>query len=137
MMIMKQGKTNQLDDVSLRKKTFQTFWSQKYGMISNYSSQELDPRTPITYRSHYDTTIKAFTTLVFHSKAKTHAARGSRSRMAELAGATESQIRILGVEFISHGRLLLKTQFSYVMYFLHTSCGSILYFNPVRSSILI
>ncbi|KAJ8550604.1 hypothetical protein ON010_g10465 [Phytophthora cinnamomi] len=31
-----------------------------------------------------------------HSKAKTHATRGSGSRMAELAGATESQIRRLG-----------------------------------------
>ncbi|POM69650.1 Hypothetical protein PHPALM_14049 [Phytophthora palmivora] len=31
-----------------------------------------------------------------YSKAKTYAARGSGSRMAELAGATDSQIRRLG-----------------------------------------
>ncbi|OWY91439.1 hypothetical protein PHMEG_00039979 [Phytophthora megakarya] len=50
----------------------------------------------MTYRAHYDATIKAFTALGMHSKAKTHAARGSGARMAELAGATEAQIRRLG-----------------------------------------
>ncbi|ETK91048.1 hypothetical protein F441_23107 [Phytophthora nicotianae CJ01A1] len=52
--------------------------------------------TPMTYRAHYDATIKAFSALGIKSKAKTHAARGSGSRMAELAGASESQIRRLG-----------------------------------------
>ncbi|POM67506.1 Hypothetical protein PHPALM_16482, partial [Phytophthora palmivora] len=106
VMIMEQGKTNRFvllalshlifsfDGVS-RKKTFQTFWSQKGGMISTYSSQRLTPDL-ITYRSHYDATVKAFSAHGFHSKAKTHAARGSGSQMAELAGATESQIRRLG-----------------------------------------
>ncbi|OWZ08441.1 hypothetical protein PHMEG_00019017, partial [Phytophthora megakarya] len=54
------------------------------------------PTTSMTYRAHYDATIKAFTALGMHSKAKTHAARGSGARMAELVGATESQIRRLG-----------------------------------------
>jgi hypothetical protein len=40
--------------------------------------------------------VKAFSALGMQSKAKTHAARGSSSRMAELAGASESQIRRLG-----------------------------------------
>ncbi|ETI30367.1 hypothetical protein F443_22506 [Phytophthora nicotianae P1569] len=55
-----------------------------------------DAATAMTYRAHYDATVKAFTALGMHSKAKTHAARGSGARMAELAGATESQIRRLG-----------------------------------------
>ncbi|KAJ8539100.1 hypothetical protein ON010_g12770 [Phytophthora cinnamomi] len=49
-----------------------------------------DPTKAMTYRSHYDATVKAFAALGMHSKAKTHAARGSGARMAELAGATES-----------------------------------------------
>lgn len=55
-----------------------------------------NPTKSMTYRSHYDATIKAFTALGMHTKAKTHAARGSGARMAELAGATDSQIRRLG-----------------------------------------
>ncbi|POM71737.1 Hypothetical protein PHPALM_11653 [Phytophthora palmivora] len=55
-----------------------------------------DATTAMSYRAHYDATVKAFTSLKMYSKAKTHAARGSGSRMAELAGATDSQIRRLG-----------------------------------------
>ncbi|ETO58930.1 hypothetical protein F444_22691 [Phytophthora nicotianae P1976] len=55
-----------------------------------------DAATAMTYRTHYDATVKAFTALGMHSKAKTHAARGSGARMAKVAGATESQIRRLG-----------------------------------------
>ncbi|KAJ8533431.1 hypothetical protein ON010_g13823 [Phytophthora cinnamomi] len=55
-----------------------------------------DPTKAMTYCSHYDATMKAFAALGMHSKAKTHGARGSGARMAELAGATESQIRRLG-----------------------------------------
>ncbi|KAJ8539157.1 hypothetical protein ON010_g12713 [Phytophthora cinnamomi] len=55
-----------------------------------------DSTKAMTYRSHYDATVKAFTALGMHSKAKTHAARGSGAKMAELTGATESQIRRLG-----------------------------------------
>ncbi|OWZ24841.1 hypothetical protein PHMEG_00022 [Phytophthora megakarya] len=50
----------------------------------------------MTYRAHYDATVKAFSALGLRSEAQTHAARGSGSWMAELAGANESQIRRLG-----------------------------------------
>ena len=55
-----------------------------------------DQTSPISYKAHYDATMKAFKALGMQSKAKTHAARGSATRMAELAGASESQIRRLG-----------------------------------------
>ncbi|POM76832.1 Short-chain dehydrogenase [Phytophthora palmivora] len=55
-----------------------------------------DATTAMSYRAHYDATVKAFTFLNMYSKAKPHVARGSGSRMTELAGATDSQIRRLG-----------------------------------------
>jgi hypothetical protein len=33
-----------------------------------------DAKSPLTYRAHYDATVKAFSALGMHSKAKTHAA---------------------------------------------------------------
>jgi Centromere DNA-binding protein complex CBF3 subunit, domain 2 len=50
----------------------------------------------LSYRAHYGAIVKAFEALGIRAKAKTHASRGSGARMAEVAGATEAQIRRLG-----------------------------------------
>jgi len=68
------------------------------GTMVRYQSAEVlkDSVTALSYRVHYDATVKAFSALGMHSKAKTHAAHGSGSRMAERAGASESHLRRLG-----------------------------------------
>ena len=55
-----------------------------------------DPTKSIDYRTHKASIDLAFREIGITSKAKTHAARGSGARMAELAGASEDQIRRLG-----------------------------------------
>jgi hypothetical protein len=55
-----------------------------------------DPTTTLSYRAHYGAVVKAFQALGIKAKAKTHVSRGSGARMAEVAGATEAQIRRLG-----------------------------------------
>ncbi|KAE8964038.1 hypothetical protein PR001_g29185 [Phytophthora rubi] len=123
VMIMEQGKTNQYGrrefGSCIRHRNVEVCpvgalglylfyrWSIKNEAIPNFLEPEQwydikvlksgkGMTTALTYRAHYDATVKAFTALGMHSKAKTHAARGSGSRMAELAGASESQIRRLG-----------------------------------------
>ncbi|POM80479.1 Hypothetical protein PHPALM_1680 [Phytophthora palmivora] len=69
---------------------------QKWYDVKVLRSGKEPTTTAVSYRANYDATAKAFTSLNMYSKAKTQAARGSGSRMAEVAGATDSQIRRLG-----------------------------------------
>ncbi|OWZ09550.1 hypothetical protein PHMEG_00017727 [Phytophthora megakarya] len=55
-----------------------------------------DPTKPMSYKVYHDAITAALTHIGIHSKAKPHAGRGSRSCMADLGGASESQIRHLG-----------------------------------------
>lgn len=52
--------------------------------------------TSLSYRAHYDAIVKVFKALGIIAKAKTHISRGSGTRMAEIAGASDAQIRRLG-----------------------------------------
>ena len=52
--------------------------------------------TSLSYRAHYDAVVKAFKAVGINAKAKTHVTRGSGTRMAEIGGASEDQIRRLG-----------------------------------------
>ena len=55
-----------------------------------------DPTKALDYRTHKSSIDCAFKEIGILSKAKTHAARGSGARMAELGGASEDHIRRLG-----------------------------------------
>ena len=55
-----------------------------------------DLTASLSYRGHYDAVVKAFKALGINAKAKTNARRGSGARVAEIAGASEAQIRRLG-----------------------------------------
>ena len=50
----------------------------------------------MSYTAHLQAFNSAFSFIGLQSKAKTHVGRGSGARMAELAGASEAQIRRLG-----------------------------------------
>ena len=50
----------------------------------------------MSYTTHLQAFNSAFSFIGLQSKAKTHVGRGSGARMAELAGASEAQIRRLG-----------------------------------------
>ncbi len=54
------------------------------------------PTTEITYQTHLDSVKKCLSRIGITSKAKTHIGRGSGARMAELNGASDSDIRRLG-----------------------------------------
>jgi hypothetical protein len=54
------------------------------------------PTTEITYQTHLDSVKKCLSRIGMTSKAKTHIGRGSGARMAELNGASDSDIRRLG-----------------------------------------
>jgi hypothetical protein len=55
-----------------------------------------DLTASLSYRGHYEAVVRAFKAIGINAKAKTHATRGSGTRMAEIAGASEAQIRRLG-----------------------------------------
>ncbi|ETO67568.1 hypothetical protein F444_15520 [Phytophthora nicotianae P1976] len=86
VMVMGQGKTNQVGRVEvgacMRHK--------------NLLKTGKDPTKPMSYKVHHDAISSALKYAGIRSKAKTHVGRGSGSRMADLGGASESQIRRLG-----------------------------------------
>jgi hypothetical protein len=55
-----------------------------------------DGTKPMSYKTHNEAILAALKHIGVRSKAKNHVGRGSGSRMADLGGASESQIRRLG-----------------------------------------
>ncbi|OWZ12684.1 hypothetical protein PHMEG_00014113 [Phytophthora megakarya] len=92
VMIMQQGKPNQYErrdfGSCIRHWNVEISLSARSNNIKVLKGGKLTTKA-MTCRAHYDATVKAFSALGLHSKGKTHAARGSGSRMAELAGANE------------------------------------------------
>ncbi|ETP08742.1 hypothetical protein F441_15343 [Phytophthora nicotianae CJ01A1] len=123
VMVMGQGKTNQVGRVEvgacMRHKNVRVcghgmlaiylFWrwhvdGEKFPDFTSSScwydlkllKTGKDPTKPMSYKVHHDAISSALKYAGIRSKAKTHVGRGSGSRMADLGGASESQIRRLG-----------------------------------------
>ncbi|ETP36757.1 hypothetical protein F442_15373 [Phytophthora nicotianae P10297] len=123
VMVMRQGKTNQVGRVEvgacMRHKNVRVcghgmlaiylFWrwhvdGEKFPDFTSSScwydlkllKTGKDPTKPMSYKVHHDAISSALKYAGIRSKAKTHVGRGSGSRMADLGGASESQIRRLG-----------------------------------------
>ncbi|DAZ95808.1 TPA: hypothetical protein N0F65_009204, partial [Lagenidium giganteum] len=106
VFIMNQGKTNKFarlefgscirhNDVSVRSvEPVPNFLVPSEWYTIKLLRGKADRFRPISYTTHYKATVKAFDALKLPTKAKT---RGSALQMADLAGASESQIRRLGL----------------------------------------
>ncbi|KAJ8576337.1 hypothetical protein ON010_g2882 [Phytophthora cinnamomi] len=123
VMVMRQGKTNQVGRIEfgacMRSKYveicphgllgFYLFWRWHIDgePFPDFTSSESwyptkllktgkDTTKAMSYKTHNEAITAALKFVGVHSTAKTHVGRGSGSRMADVAGASESQIRRLG-----------------------------------------
>jgi hypothetical protein len=123
VMVMRQGKTNQVGRIEvgsyLRNKcvelcphgllAFYLFWrwhvdrepfpdftsSERWYPLKLFKTGK-DATVEMSYKVHRDAMADALKCVGINSKAKNHVGRGSGARMADLAGASEAQIRRLG-----------------------------------------
>ncbi|ETI55557.1 hypothetical protein F443_01771 [Phytophthora nicotianae P1569] len=123
VMVMRQGKTNQVGRIEvgacMRNKIVEIcphgllglylFWRWHVDgeAFPDFTSSDRwyplkllktgkDPKKTMSYKVHREAITAALNHVGIRSKAKTHVGRGSGSRMADLGGASESQIRRLG-----------------------------------------
>jgi hypothetical protein len=80
----------------LENEAFPEFQSNEDWFDIKFLKSGKNPFKSLDYRAHKASIDLAFREIGLSTKAKTHAARGSGARMAELAGASEDQIRRLG-----------------------------------------
>ncbi|OWZ06486.1 hypothetical protein PHMEG_00021252, partial [Phytophthora megakarya] len=123
VMVMRQGKTNQVGHIEVDACMMSNYvkicphgmlgfdcfwwWHVEGESFPDFTSSECwypiellntgkDSTKPMSYKVYHDAITAILTHIGIHSKSKIHVGRGSGSRMADLGGSSESQIRRLG-----------------------------------------